>query len=225
MFCHLFVVKLQFVQFSSKGADAQCATCRTAASTLFLVQSLMFLQCAQLARIYTRYSYIRVFEEKCSYFTRIFVIYSYFWAFWAHSTRCELFEPVKSYGNDSAILKQSKNMLLNFELHRSTMNFELWTMNLNFEQSKNMLLNFELHKSSMNFELHRSTKEPYSVTNFPKINCWFTHLCRKNVAIRIYALFKNKNSADLRTFVVKMLRFEFTRFLKTRTVLIYALLT
>ena len=35
-------------------------------------------------------------------------------------------------------------------------------------------------------------------------NCWFTHLCRKN-----------KNSADLRTFVVKMLRVEFTRFFKT----------
>ena len=35
-------------------------------------------------------------------------------------------------------------------------------------------------------------------------NCWFTHLCRKN-----------KNSADLRTFVVKMSRVEFTRFFKT----------
>ena len=43
------------------------------------------------------YSYIRVFEEKYSYFTRIFVIYSYFLWFRAHSTRCELFEPVKSY--------------------------------------------------------------------------------------------------------------------------------
>ena len=35
-------------------------------------------------------------------------------------------------------------------------------------------------------------------------NCWFTHLCRKN-----------KNSADLHTFVVKMSRVEFTRFFKT----------
>ena len=58
---------------------------------------LLVYQCAQVARIYTRYSYIRVFEEKYSYFTRIFVIYSYFLWFRAHSTRCELFEPVKSY--------------------------------------------------------------------------------------------------------------------------------
>ena len=43
------------------------------------------------------YSYIRVFEEKYSYFTRIFVIYSYFLWFRAHSTRCQLFEPVKLY--------------------------------------------------------------------------------------------------------------------------------
>ncbi len=93
----------------------------------------------------------------------LLVFYSYFcdllvflW-FRAHSTRCELFGPVKSYGNDSAILKQSKNMLLNFELHRSTMN------------------------------LHQKM-------------CWFTHFCRKNVASRIYALFKNKNFNFTRIF-------------------------
>ncbi len=51
--------------------------------------------------------------------TRILLVFLWFRA---HFTHCELFEPVKSYGNDSAILKQSKNMLLNFELHRSTMN-------------------------------------------------------------------------------------------------------
>ena len=79
-------------------------------------------QCDKVARIYTS---LLVYT---SIWGKILVFYSYFcdllvflW-FRAHFTHCELFEPVKSYGNDSAILKQSKNMLLNFELHRSTMN-------------------------------------------------------------------------------------------------------
>ena len=73
-------------------------------------KSLVFIRATRI------YEHLR---KKYSYFTRIFVVYSYLRA---HSTRCELFDPVKSFGNDSAILKQSKNMLLNFELHRSTMN-------------------------------------------------------------------------------------------------------
>ena len=77
-------------------------------------------QCDKVTRIYTS---LLVYT---SIWRKILVFYSYFcdllvflWS-GAHSTCCELFDPVKSYGNDSAILKQSKNMLLNFELHRST---------------------------------------------------------------------------------------------------------
>ena len=79
-------------------------------------------QCDKVARIYTS---LLVYT---SIWGKILLFYSYFcdlfvflW-FGPHFTRCELFEPDKSYGNDSSILKQSKNMLLNFELHRSTMN-------------------------------------------------------------------------------------------------------
>ena len=46
----------------------------------------------------------------------------------------------------------------------------------------------------------------------------------KNVTSRIYALFKNQNSADLHTFVVKMSRVEFTRFFKTITLILLVFL-
>ena len=46
---------------------------------------------------------IQAFEEKCLYNTRIFVILSYFLWFKAPSMRCELLEPVQSYGNKSAM--------------------------------------------------------------------------------------------------------------------------
>ena len=36
--------------------------------------------------------------------------------------------------------------------------------------------------------------------------------------------FKNKNSADLRTFVVKMSRVEFTHFFKTKTLILLVFL-
>ena len=115
-------------------------------------------QCDKVARIYTS---LLVYT---SIWGKILVFYSYFcdllvflW-YRAHSTCCELFDPVKSYGNDSAILKQSKYMLLNFEPHRCTLN------------------------------LHQ------------------------------------KNCADLRTFVVKMSRVEFTCFFKTKTLILLVFL-
>ena len=99
-----------------------------ARSTRQLTADGLCSQCAKVARIYTS---LLVYT---SIWGKILVFYSYFcdllvflW-FRAHSTRCELFHPVKSYGNDSAILKQSKIMLLNFELHRSMCFFKTKTV-------------------------------------------------------------------------------------------------
>ena len=122
---------------------------------------LTYISAAKSLVFIRAYSYIRVFEEKYSYFTRIFVIYSYFLWLRAHSTRCELFEAVKSY-----------------------------FINLWLQIHGKVLQSWNNQKNMLNFELHRSTM----------------------------------NSADLRTFVVKMSRVEFTRFFKTKTLILLVFL-
>ena len=72
--------------FENKNYETECH--RITRNNCSVTKSLVFIR---------TYSYKRVFEEKYSYFTCIFVIYSYFLWFRAHSTRYELFEPVKSY--------------------------------------------------------------------------------------------------------------------------------
>ena len=113
------------------------------------------------------YSYIRVFEEKYSYFTRILVIYSYFLWFRAHSTRCELFEPVKSY-------------LINLWLQIHGKVLQSWN-----NQKTCWILN--CIGVLWNLNCIRVLKKEW-ILNFEK-QCQFTHFCRKNVASRIYALF------------------------------------
>ena len=110
------------------------------------------------------YSYIRVFEEKYSYFTRIFVIYSYF---------CDIGHILRVVScsiqlNHMATILQSWN-------NQKTCCWILNCIGVLWTCIKKM--------------------------------CWLTHFCHKNVASRIYALFKNKNFNFTRIFTRILLVF------------------